>query len=65
MFIERMLLVSKNNMYEIRYRSTPPKSYDIELCGIDQTNKHDKLLESIEHFNKSYDANQKGVEHVV
>ena len=65
MFIERVLLVSKNNMYEIRYRSTSPKSYDIGLCGFVQTDKLELLLESVEHFNNSYDATAKGVELVV
>lgn len=58
--------MSKNNMYEIRYRSvTPPQSYDIGLCGFVQTDKLDLLLESVEHFNNSYDATEKGVELVV
>ena len=57
-----MLLVSKNNMYEIRYRSTSPKSYDIGLCGFVQTDKLDLLLESVEYFNNSYDAIKKGIE---
>ena len=59
-----MLLVSKN-MYEIRYRSTPPQYYDIGLCGFVQTDKLDLLLESVEYFNNSYDAIKKGVELVV
>ena len=62
MFIERVLLVSKNNMYEIRYRSTPPQSYDIGLCGFVQTDKLELLLESVEHFNNSYHATEKGIE---
>ena len=58
--------MSKNKIYEIRYRrSTPPKSYDIGLCGFVQTDKLDLLLESVEYFNNSYDAIKKGIELVV
>ena len=64
MFIERMLLVSKN-MYEIRYRSTSPKSYAIGLCGFVQTDKLDLLLASVAYFNNSSDAIKKGIELVV
>ena len=60
------MLVSKNKIYEIRYRrSTPPKSYDIGLCGFVQTDKLGLWLESVDHFNNSYDAIKKGIELVV